>query len=162
MSSIPTTHLATRSLSGHSTFIAESIGTLCHRPNTSSLSENFLANLSGDCLNSGWRTPSGSLGPDLTSGSNSGVKRSTTCRHARHFSLTASPTHRRMRVCGPTSDEGTPPATSSTSDLSPCHLTSPLWCRKMPFVPIFSPATVFKAFLKKGKTIISIENPEFS
>ena len=37
----------------------------------------------------------------------------------------------------PTSGDSTPPTTSPATDLSPCHLASPLWCRKMPFFPVF-------------------------
>ena len=93
MCSIPTTHIAARSLTDHSTFIAESIGTLHRRQNTSSLSEKFSSKLFRQLsLLRSETTPLGSPGLDLSSDNNSRVRRSVMCRHARHFSSEVSPT----------------------------------------------------------------------
>ena len=127
MSSILTTHLVAGSFSGHFTFIAESIGTLC-------CYRNFFRRLSQLWSTT---TPSGLPGPDLSSGSNFSVERSTTHLHARHFSPSTSPTPRYVRVRGPTFGDNAPLVALPAANLSPYHLASLLWCWKISFVPIF-------------------------
>ena len=146
VSSIPTTHLVAGSFFSHSTFIVESIGNLRRCQNTSLSLETFPATVS--TLIDDHTIRIASLVPDLSSHSNLSVRRSATRRHTRHFSLAASPMHWRVKALGPTSGDGAPPATSPTVDLSPCHLASPLWCKKKcHFFPFFSSATGSRAFL---------------
>ena len=122
------------SLFGHSTFMLESIGTLCSRQNTLSLSENFLANFSDDCLNSSQRPHHQDLW-DLIYPLAATPKRNDARQLQRASFLSSGISH--ALACGPTSCDDASPAASSATDLSPCHLSSPLWCRKMPFVHIF-------------------------
>ena len=77
-------------------------------------------------------------------------------RHMCHFSPVVSPTCRRMRECGSIYGDDAPPAASPVADLSPCHLASPLWCRKMPFFPIFSSTIGFRAFLSPESSPFSV------
>ena len=126
MSSILTTHLVVGSFFGHPTFIAKRRTPRRYRKSFRQLPQ--LQSMT---------TPLGSSGRDLSSSSYSDIKRSATRCHARHFSPAASPKRQCLRACGPTFGDGSPPIASPATDLSPYHLASPLWCWKMPFVPIF-------------------------
>ena len=144
MSSILTTHLVAGSFSGHFTFIAESIGTLC-------CYRNFFRRLSQLWSTT---TPSGLPGPDLSSGSNSSVERSTTHLHARHFSPSTSPTPRYVRVRGPTFGDNAPLVALPAANLSPITLLLYFGVGKYHSFPFFSPTISSRAFL-------SPESPPF-
>ena len=133
VSSILTTHLVVGSFSSHSTFIAEStkIFVTVRTPRCRWKIFRQLSQLRSTT------TPSRLPGPDLSSRSNSGIRRLATHLHTRHFSLAASPTHWRVRRMGPL------PATTLHLQLRrpPISLLITLLlhfgAKKMPLFPFF-------------------------